>query len=367
MSDSYNPLSALNHLPQDLIEAILPFLPPKSLGRFKSVSKLWYSLISSPSFIKNHIQKLNKNNLNPDPTHLILVPNFGDWSLYSLDIKPLNTQTTVTAKHLSIQELCFGTLGSCNGLVLANDKSRNIYLVNPTTNETLKVPGGSYNDAYGFGYDSSTDDYKVISIPCEGVADSDTDTNFVRVYSLRNNSFRNFPKPPNQLYDYCSPYPGVLFNNNLHFIVERRHVRNTIAAFSLADEEFNIIELPDSVNNAGRMWSQLFALGEKLAAVICVRLPRRELVNELWVMEEYGVSTSWTKLCIIEKDNEPHYESYAKIGNRDILVGNSNVDEICIYNMDERRYTSVKVEGCPEDFLVYDTYVESLESLERFR
>ncbi|XP_071728344.1 F-box/kelch-repeat protein At3g06240-like [Rutidosis leptorrhynchoides] len=362
---------ALIHLPPDLIDAILPFLPPKSLGRFKSVSKRWYSLISSPNFIKTHTQMFNKKNPNPDPTHLILLPNVGDYSFYSLDIKQINTQTTpatVTAKRLKLQKPCYWILGSCNVLVLAYGRPRNIYLVNPTTNETLKVPGGRYNYTYGFGYDSSTDDYKVISIPFKGVQNSDPDTKFVRVYSLRNNSWKKFPNPPNQLHDYCSPHPGLLLNKNLHWIVGGGCLRITIASFSLADEEFHIIESPDFVNRVEKSWSRLFALGEKLAAVICFWLHDCGFVNELWVMEEYGVPKSWMKLCNIEYDNDQRgCEFYAKVNNQDIWVGNRDVGEICIYNTNERRYTSVTVKGCCEDFIVYGTYVESLESLERFR
>ncbi|XP_071721010.1 F-box/kelch-repeat protein At3g06240-like isoform X2 [Rutidosis leptorrhynchoides] len=353
---------ALFHLPPDLIEAILLVLPPKSLGRFKSVSKQWNSLISSPNFIKTLIQKFNKNNPNPDPTHLILHPNVrGINSLYSLDIKQLNNQTTpatLTAKPLNLQEPCYRILGSCNGLVLANDEHDNLYLVNPTTRNTLKVLVGNNRSwvRYGFGYDLSTDDYKVISISIpfkKTVSDRDPDTTFVRVYSLRNDSWRNFPNLPNQLHDYCSGQrPGVLFNSNLHFIVGGRRLRVAIAAFSLADEEFHILEFPDSVNNVDEMCSQLFALGEKLAVVICIKLNDSDYVDELWVMEEYGVSKSWTKLCIIENVIEFDYEFYAKVSSRDILLRSSDVGEISLYNMDERRITRVRVEGCHEDFFV---------------
>ncbi|XP_071734464.1 F-box/kelch-repeat protein At3g06240-like [Rutidosis leptorrhynchoides] len=328
-----------------------------------------YSLISSPGFIKTHIQKFKKNYPNPDATHLMLLSNVdGDDSLYSLDIKQLNTQTTpatVIAKplNLHLQKLCYHMLGSCNGLVLAYDRTHNLYLVNPTTKKTLKVLVGKQWDTYGFGYDSSTDDYKIIFIP-----DSNRDTKFVHVYSVRNDLWGNIPNPPKKLHDYCSPLPGVLLNNNLHFIVGGSRLRISIAAFSLADEEFHVIEFPDSVKHVKETCSELFALGEKLAAVICVRWHNREVDYELWVMEEYGAPKSWKKLCIIENDvNEPDYEFYAKVSNRDILLRSSDAGEISLYNMDERRFTTVAVEGCPQDFLVYGAYVESLESLERFR
>ncbi|XP_071728084.1 F-box/kelch-repeat protein At3g23880-like [Rutidosis leptorrhynchoides] len=215
-------MSALNHLPPDLIEAVLPFLPPKSLGRIKSVSKRWYSLISSPNFIKTpstHIQKFTKNNPNSDPTQLILVESDGE-SLYSVSIKQLNTQTsleTVKAKCLNLQELLLEIHGSCNGLVINSYIFDNLFLVNPTTRETLDFPfGKSSDETYGFGYDASAHDYKVISISRR---DSDTKCKIVRVYSLRNNSCNMLTNFPYQLSNHHKLSSGVLLNNNLHWVV----------------------------------------------------------------------------------------------------------------------------------------------------
>ncbi|XP_071731222.1 F-box/kelch-repeat protein At3g06240-like [Rutidosis leptorrhynchoides] len=378
MSDhQHNSMAALNRLPPDLIEAILHFLPVKSLGRFKSVSKRWYSLISSQEFIKTHIRNLIKNYPNPNPTHLILDHLDGystSTSTYSVDIKQLNAQptpATLIAKRLIFQEPLFEILGSCNGLLLANDKYHNLYLVNPLTRKSLIVPDfdpsmdNSWNmyptdeTTNKFGYDSSTDDYKVISIPYNGVPDSDPDTKFARMYSLRNNSWHMLP-----IFSYERDIygPGVLLNNNLHWFVDSRHsTTTTIAAFNLASEEFHEIEFPDSVNRA--ITSKLCALGGKL--VVIVR--RGEFDYESWVMKEYGVLNSWTKLCVINNDTDYDYEFFSQVSNRDILLGNNWKNEIDIYNMDERRCTSVTVEGCPERFTVSGTYVESLESVERFR
>ncbi|XP_071728086.1 F-box/kelch-repeat protein At3g06240-like [Rutidosis leptorrhynchoides] len=367
-------MSALNHLPPNLIETILPLLPPKSLGRFKSVSKHWYSLISSPNFIKTHIREYTKNNPNPNPTHLILVPNYSDYPLYSLDIKLLNTQTTpttVAAKRMNLPKSCFEILGSCNGFILANDRYGNLRLVNPVVGKPLKVSGGkSIDGTFGFDYDSSTDDYKVISISCKGVSQSDPNSKFSSVYSLRNNSWKILPNSSYQQHKHHSLRPGVLVNNNLHWIVRSSHSTLTIAAFNLANEEFHEIEFPDSIDYDGDKWYQLHSLGGKLVADLWDEMYFDEGVSELRVMEEYGDPKSWTKLCIFNDHRYPDYESFAQIGNRNILLGISNeeeINEIIVYNMDKRRCTHVTVEGCQEGFEYYGTYVESLESLERFR
>ncbi|XP_071731220.1 F-box protein CPR1-like [Rutidosis leptorrhynchoides] len=381
MSDTYNPISPLNHLPPELIEAILPFLPPKSLGRFKSVSKRWYSLISSPSFIKSHIH----NNPNPNPTQLILLPN-DNKSIYSVDIKQFNTLTTsatVTAKRLNVRKPLLMILGSCNGLVLSCDMYDNtLCLLNLNMGHTFKLPYISEKeydtyefgydsdtddyekeyDTYGLGYDSSTDDYKVVVISHMSVPDSDPDSKFLFVYSLRNNSWKRLPDFSYQQHDVYSLCPGVLLNNNLHWVVKSRRSTMTIAAFDLANEQFREIKLPNSFK-----CSQVFVVGGKLVAVMRNGLLSPNLIFELWVMEEYGVPKSWKKLYIFEETMDLSFEFFVQVSNRDILLGNNKANEFVIYNMDEGRCTSVPIEGCPKGFKSYATCVEGLESLERFR
>ena len=49
-------------LPQEIITNILSRLPIKSLLQFKSVSKLWLSLISNPQFVELHLKQMKENN-----------------------------------------------------------------------------------------------------------------------------------------------------------------------------------------------------------------------------------------------------------------------------------------------------------------
>ncbi|XP_071703865.1 F-box protein CPR1-like [Rutidosis leptorrhynchoides] len=172
---------------------------------------------------------------------------------------------------------------------------------------------------------------------------------------------------PNYPYYVYTPEHSVvpLLNNNLHWLVTTRQSKDTIAAFSLADEKFHDIGLPDEINYV----SKLCALDGKLVVVQITDSYDREFISELWVMEEYGVPESWTKRCILDDNMDLEFDFFAQVSNRDILLTKSDVPKISIskYDMDEKRFTSVAVEGCQEEFVRCGTHVETLESLERFR
>ncbi|XP_071738955.1 F-box/kelch-repeat protein At3g06240-like [Rutidosis leptorrhynchoides] len=276
------------------------------------------------------------------------------------------TPATLTAKRLNLRKSWHCILGSCNGLLLVH-RLDDLRLVNPTTGKILKIPYFSdrYNDAYGVGYDSVTDDYKVITISRMTVPHSDPRSHFVNVYSLRNNSLSMFPICPYKQYDYHTPR-GVLLNNILHWVVVRNGSETmTMVTFSLANEEFHEMELLESMKCSQDPFerSQVFALGGKLVAVF---KDHHKFFYEMWVMEEYGVPKSWTKLFMFENNMDLAFELFAQVSNRDILLGINKANELFIYNMDERRCTSVAIEGCPEEYFFYNTSVESLESFEHF-
>ncbi|PWA58087.1 F-box associated interaction domain-containing protein [Artemisia annua] len=168
---------------------------------------------------------------------------------------------------------------SCNGLVCVSthnwDVDKNtLVILNPTTRDFVEFPDCSiqminnpwniYYRLYGFGYDCLTDDYKVVVIRYSQLHELFLpDSMCVHVFCLRNNTWR--PKDSQGL--------PVIF------------------AFSLADELFN--EVPstslcydvDIMSNSDCI---LAALGEKLAIYLAVK-------GEVWLMNEYGVTESWTK------------------------------------------------------------------------
>ncbi|GKA03994.1 F-box associated domain containing protein [Tanacetum coccineum] len=270
-------MASMSIIPQHIITThILHHLPPKSVGRFQSVSKEWLSLLSEPRFIQRHQKTLNKN-------HIILgSPEFGSYWPSSIS---LQTKLRLELFDLDIHH------GSVNGLVLGSNLNNllevyTLTVLNPTTGDYVELPfHKQVNDfgMLGFGYDSVTDDYKVVHI----TGTHDYYWNNVHVYRLRTDTWKQVTDLP---YNHCDKrLSGVFVNGFLHWIVSRPF-KQVIVAFSLADEKFSELPSP-SLHYEIDIDTRLVALGEKLAMFHTKK-------GHIWLMNEFGVHKSWTNIVV---------------------------------------------------------------------
>ncbi|XP_059629169.1 F-box/kelch-repeat protein At3g23880-like [Cornus florida] len=164
----------LPSLPCDLIFNILLGLPVKSILRFKCVCKSWLTLFTDPDSVKKHLSRSQTSKLivscrssTSCPT-LLVVPTCGTDG-ENRDPRPIH--------HIETRGRKFNILGSCDGLVLYGtgpnpDRrySNRLYLLNPSTGKHLSIENitdsesNSDSASYGFGYDESIDDFKVVAI-----------------------------------------------------------------------------------------------------------------------------------------------------------------------------------------------------------
>ncbi|XP_055811917.1 F-box/kelch-repeat protein At3g23880-like [Solanum dulcamara] len=302
-------------LPTELIIEILSRVSVKSLLKFRCVSKSWLALIRSPQFVKTHVSVSAKNK---DYTHhrLVLteVRNFftshdvqyilKDCSLSSLRndsvIEPLDLNYPMKNPQLNV---C--VVGSVNGLICLDIEENDLVLWNPSLrlykklpDSRLKVSGGSHIDRatsviYGFGYDESSDDYKVVGVLC-----MERRCTFhhleVKIYSLKSNSWRSKDGIPDgvQLIRPC-----MFLNGKLHLAGELNvgfHKDRNIVSIDLTDEKWGKLEQPLYVE--GNFFVKLEVLGSDLS-VFCNYI---ESHADVWVMREYGVKESWTKTYTIK-------------------------------------------------------------------
>ncbi|OIT23019.1 f-boxkelch-repeat protein [Nicotiana attenuata] len=181
----------------ELITEILLRLPVESLLRFRCVSKSWLALISSPEFVKAH---LNISANNKDYTHHRLMMNFeSKYNIKDCSLSSLFNESVIEAFDLDYPTKSNGSykrfpnsdriVGSVNGLICLAMEDYDLVVWNPSIRKYKKLPDSrprlermTYDfHRYGFGYDEFHDDYKVVGIFTCGSLDQ---VEF-KIYSLK--------------------------------------------------------------------------------------------------------------------------------------------------------------------------------------
>ncbi|KAL6226507.1 hypothetical protein ACLB2K_000469 [Fragaria x ananassa] len=339
-------------LPPEMIDAILSRVPVKPLCRFKLVSKSWQSLISDPDFVSNYSKTAfeNKDILN-NVDGLVAAP----------------TEVNFVYNNLRNDALDYRDhfVGSCYGLFLCEVHSkpdiRVLSLINPVTKESKTLPNTpkwrlprkpyANRSLCGLGFDHSTNEYKVI----DGQYTYSVGIVF-SVYTLQTDSWRQI--------DYLFPYHGqglldrggILVNGGVHWLVDKvTDGASVIISFLLAEEEVKEMALPHNAPESPAC-IRLGAFRNSL----CVTFLRRD--NEFWVMKEYGVRDSWTKMQV----SQPYFElshSGFWTESHDLMLFNRS--SLVMYNFNEGTSWDLSISDMRknDDIFSFGIYVESLPSV----
>ncbi|KAF6159089.1 hypothetical protein GIB67_032706 [Kingdonia uniflora] len=157
------------YLPEEIIINILLKLPVKSLLRFRSVCKLWLSLIKSSNFAQIHLNHAKQNNKS-----LVFHSRFGGSPLYSTTNYETCEVTTLdlpTNSNLPTDKcVC---VGSRDGILCLTSGKGNynlpICLWNPATRDYLELPYTAKYDhqnyeSHMFFFDPFVKRYKVVKV-----------------------------------------------------------------------------------------------------------------------------------------------------------------------------------------------------------
>ena len=308
MSDS---LSMLDSLPHEILTNVFVRLPIKSIVTCTAVCKTWKSLLQNPTFISNHLHHSNNNNKHPlllfrhclsEKEHYVLHFDKQDFNEYTrFDDFPFHGQS---------YEGIFLVVGTCNGLIfLADDLYgyRKFFLWNPCVRKFVKLPKpnitcfshDAYDASVGFGFDSKTDDYKVVRfVTLEEKGQKGKSPPEVEVYSLSTGKWRMVTALP-PIGAARGREPEAFVNGALHWVALRKtgnKFLNFVMVFDLRDEVFREIALPKlSDQNGDEYWVRvsISAYGNSLAlfqrgfSIHCFGI---------WVMKDYADASSWTKI-----------------------------------------------------------------------
>lgn len=338
-----------------IIIDILSRLPVKSLMRFKCVSKQWRSLISDEHFAKLHLQRLILETVAP--CQKIIKSNPLQTIDYeALDNSEVNDHVVVESHDLGRDEPC-GLAGSCHGLVsLAVYDGFLVY--NPTTRESRKLPASDlvaeYEFFHGFGYNSATDDYKIVH-GAFFTANDESEECVLEIFSLRYGSWRRVPSEDVPRVDGV----GIFLDGAVHWIVNHRRgnrIEQAIIPFGLATETF------EEATPIPKVEGVLFeGVGIHGGCLLIYDVTSTSF--EAWIMNEYGKGESWTRLFNIPTDGLPAYKfytipiAYTRSGK---IVFQINVSEMILFNPEDGTYKNYPIE---EDHNVDSAiYVETLVS-----
>lgn len=321
-------------LPDDLISSILCRLPVKSLLQFKAVSKSWCSMIEKDQyFIQLHAyhsaQIINRC------TFLLEIRKYDSkLRLFTSNIlsAPITYYATQKFEPLYSNE---GIIGSCNGLLcLAGDGA--LSLLNMATKEYHRIeyqpPPKPQQDHYnfGFGYDSVNDDYKVICVECLSGHNLEDGCCFdqIRTYSLKYDAWSVTQESLPAFKFIVQSQPMILVWDSLHcLVVGRDHKYSScsveyslILAYNLTTEDYQEILLPDCFTQQNCLVQNVSLT--KLQESLCI-ISDREL--DVWMMKNYMVKESWTKLFRIDWSTTLLTEPET---TRIILLGRSVGDKV---------------------------------------
>ncbi|XP_062152722.1 F-box/kelch-repeat protein At3g06240-like [Alnus glutinosa] len=401
-----------DYLPNEVIIEILSRLPVKSLIRFRGVSKTWYTLISSAHFIATH---LNRALSNPQhPPHLLLHHlnyelNKDSFTLHSSDdpfphnhftkhldysspaihILLLSLDKEIEEKggffaypsdfielhclHQSINHFLY-VVGSSNGLLcLADDVFGNkvgLYVLwNPSIQKAISLPEpnigfrshGRFIHSLGFGYDPKTEDYKLVRLVyIEGTTDIRFNTvpPLVEIYSLRTSAWHSVKAPgPPYVIEMWSL--SVFLNGAVHWPAHtQRHqgaFRNVIVSFDMNDEAFREVAMPKSLQGVEHL-NVTVAIVDGLLALVPFNEWGNEEFYSVWVMKEYGVAESWTKLFDIDI-GEGLERVIGVTKNGEVLL--TKAGNLFSYGPSSQQTFDLHIRGATDSFSL-DTYVESL-------
>ncbi|KAL5726225.1 hypothetical protein ACHQM5_009282 [Ranunculus cassubicifolius] len=291
------------HIPHDLVVEILSWLQIKHLWPLRLVSKTWFQLITAnPEFANLHFDR-SKNNTNPS----ILAWKFQNkLSFY------LATDYTLCDKAIALEfpfyydtEVC----GVSKGLIcLFHAENNEVCILNPFTNDSItfsslpipsrRFPGYSIYNTFGFGFDHSSNKFKLIRFFGE-YRNLEYYISQVSVYTLGKDSmWRTIDEDPGVC---VRTMPNIVVSRALHWLTFTRDDDSSIykiLAFDLKDEVLRKLTLPNGVGV-----DNIMELGGLLCMPDSFKLPD----IEIWAMEEYGVVTSWAKKFRIDRRLDTHF------------------------------------------------------------
>ncbi|XP_057426494.1 F-box/kelch-repeat protein At3g23880-like [Lotus japonicus] len=320
-------------IPEELIYEILLKLPVESLWRFRRVCKSWKTLISHPQFAKDHLDSSISGAIMTQPRLALVYDDSNTATTYSVNSLFKNPPTLTEKLKFKMEGKHNHFVGSINGLLCLRDVNCCFRLYNPSTKlVSRKSPAFPIeikylfpNNAF-FGYDKVNDKYKVLAF---GVDLGYHVFNLVaRLYTF-GESESNWRTTIQDLSFGVNNIEGsrqTFVNGNLHWLTKRGHGsdKTVIISFDVDRETHGEVLLPLELEDI--IWSLDLHVSNKF---LYVSQYSHKTCLVLWLMKEYGVQESWTKVMTISLEsrycrcNATHLSPLCILGNDVVVLRNA--------------------------------------------
>ncbi|KAK7853186.1 f-box/kelch-repeat protein [Quercus suber] len=372
-------------LPNDIIEDILTWLPPKPLVRFRCVRQSWNSKISDPEFINKHLSMNkakslsldddnNNNNNNgyllcrsPRPVHdprLVMARELctfvcntnSDSSLTEISrlrINPIYHDSsfgfcngicygTITVSHPAPWNFC-GTsyqwhFSKTRSPVYHTVRNAGIYLWNPSVRKHKRLPAVVDDDrfnyrSYGLAFPTSqNNDLKLLVFGCS----VNREQLRAQVYTLSTNSWSWVEQPLEPLDGSVGSRPWIdsssclFFSGALHFIATTSQGYGFILCFDVDHEQFQAIKLPHN-----------FSLSPELAVFkgsLALIAFDQDGVCHIWVMGQNGLADSWTPTISVPLPGVKNFLGCTSSGELVITKSDNQIFSFDLESQNENGY-----------------------------
>jgi F-box interacting protein len=355
-------------LPEDLLTEILSKLPVKCLGRFKCVSKSWYALITNPNFITKHVTWANSHN----PHRRAILSHSNEWGYGYPLVATLSNDTLELSGDVDLLQLfqpqdgeALFFFGACNGIIcLASEilcEYEYLVLWNPATGESKMLPPinrpsdvPAYYSIVGFGFDSKTNDYKVVRILHYNSQYE------VVVYSLSADSWRVIDSSLSPSYSiHLSRYPSYVNGVDHWWASDTNDTgkvsRPFLLSFDMSTEVFQKVLLPPIEASL----IEDFAVINDSVALILRRYDEFDYSFDIWVLNESGVERTWTKLLTIGRIPSCLSDLIQLREDGSVVLKDPNTGGLGLYDPRTQEVRDLRINGagsCHELF----SYTESI-------
>ncbi|XP_050211957.1 putative F-box protein At3g16210 [Mercurialis annua] len=307
-------MNMFEFLHEELKAEIFEKLPVKTLVRCTSVCKPWNFLIKDSAFIRNQ-SKITRS-------HAPLALCFRHYFNYELRVN--QSDTHYVSLNNPDPEICriqdfplahysehFWLTGSVNGLlcVVGDDyeeksdelsRPQTLILWNPSIQKSMILPNPNLlfhtRCLVGFGYDSRSDDYKLLKMI--NFYDSAGFRSVAEVFSLNSGSWKIMDSRSIPHCEICYvPGSQAIVNGIIHWHF-RKDKCNMLLGFNVTDETFQEIDMPEDLTSPSidPLALDVLAYNDSTVGIVFRERQRNDVLNHLWIMKDYGVSSSWIKV-----------------------------------------------------------------------